>query len=212
MSTVANFLSVLPKGTPPELLTAIGDAARDALDRHGLSAFIAPREAALAHEAGHAIVGAHEGLAIRAVTICSRSVALVGRVWGGRCIEAGAWTTGPDTTAEDDLRRARFVIAGLAGEAVTGLDTPASSLDELALSQFVNLNAAAKLADSSLSNAEYSAYAQRLWHDQVWGVAITILRANHEPFTQLAGHLNQHTRVQGAKLRKVLAQVKRIAP
>src|SRR5262245_30571822 len=68
------FLAFLPKGTPPELITAIRDAARAAFDRHGASAFTAPRESAIAHEVGHAIVGAHEGLAIREITISSRSV------------------------------------------------------------------------------------------------------------------------------------------
>ena len=61
-----------------------------------------------------------------------------GRCWGGLCSEAGGvWTSGPDSHAEDDLRRARFIIAGLAGEALTGLDKPGSSLDELALSQLI---------------------------------------------------------------------------
>ena len=129
---------MLPQGTPPELIA--GDRRRrpqDALDRHGLAAFTMPRDAALAHEAGHAIVGAHEGFAVRSVTIFSRSVSGL-EAWGGFCTEAGgAWTTGPDTSADDDLRRARFIIAGLAGEAITGTDKPGSSIDELALSQLI---------------------------------------------------------------------------
>ena len=88
-----------------------------------------PRNAALAHEAGHAIVAAHEGMAIRRVTVFSRCVSGV-ELWGGLCLEAGGWTTNNDTSADDDLRRARFIIAGLAGEAITGTDKPGSSLDE----------------------------------------------------------------------------------
>jgi hypothetical protein len=52
---------VLPQGTPLALMTAIQDAVRGALDRHGLSAFMMPRDAALAHEAGDAVVATHEG-------------------------------------------------------------------------------------------------------------------------------------------------------
>jgi hypothetical protein len=55
----------LPQGTPIELEAAIEKAARDALARHGLSAFTMTREAALAREASHAIVAAHEGFTVR---------------------------------------------------------------------------------------------------------------------------------------------------
>jgi hypothetical protein len=64
---------LLPQGTPPQLI------------RHGAVAFEAPREAAIAHETSRAIVGTHEGLTIRRVTICSRSEPILGRVWGECC-------------------------------------------------------------------------------------------------------------------------------
>ena len=54
---------------------------------------------------------------------------------------------------------ARVIIAGLAGEAMTSNDKPGSSLDELALSQFIVLNAAVKRNDDD---------AKRLWHEEVW--------------------------------------------
>jgi hypothetical protein len=208
----------LPQGTPPELVRAIKCAVYDALDHHGLAAFMMPREAALAHEAGHAIVATHEGVTIRRVTIFSRSMSGVA-CWGGQCMDAGGtWTTGPDSSADDDLRRARMIIAGLAGEALTGLDRPGSSIDELALSQLVGLNAAFKLDceaaafdDLNRSDAEYSAYAQRLWHEQVWDVTLAILRANREPFFQIVKHLHEKEKVQGPKLRQALAQVRRIS-
>jgi len=212
MSTPHALLSILPKGTPPELITVIEDATRRACDRHGVAAFTAPREAAVMHEIGHAIVGAHEGFRIRQITIYSQSAPGFGQVWGGRCMEAdGTWTTGPDSSVDEDLRRARFIIAGLAGEAMAGVDKPGSSIDELALSQLVGINAAVKLADPGLSDAEHSAYTQRLWHEQVWGVAVAILRNNYKPFMKLAEHLHQNERVHGGKLHKILAQVKRIA-
>ena len=55
----------LPQGTPIELEAAIEKAARDALARHGLSAFTMTQKAALAHEASDAIVAAHEGFSVR---------------------------------------------------------------------------------------------------------------------------------------------------
>jgi hypothetical protein len=201
----------LPQGTPPELVAAIRDAAFHALHEHGAAAFAAPREAAIMHETGHAIVGAAQGFEIREISIFLRSTP-GGEVWSGRCIEIGGpWTTGPDSSADDDLRRARFIIAGLAGEAITGVDKPGSSLDELALSQLIGINAGVKLGDPTLNDEAHSAYVQQLWHEQVWGVAISILRANREPFMQLAGYLHRDERVKGRKLEKVLAQVERRA-
>jgi hypothetical protein len=196
--------SAPPATQAADLTATIEDVARRVLDQHGASAFVAPRDAAIVHEASHAVVGAHEGIKVREVAISSRSVPPLGEVWGGYCTEAGGiWTSGPDTSVADDLRRARFTIAGLAGEAMAGLDKPGSSLDELVRSQEIGLNIAAKLADSS---------AERLWHEQVWGVAVAILRNNYEPFRQLAEHLHQHECIRGGKLRKVLAQVQRVAP
>jgi hypothetical protein len=46
-------LATLPQGTPPVLTMVIEDATRDALDRHGLAAFMMPREAAIAHGSRH---------------------------------------------------------------------------------------------------------------------------------------------------------------
>jgi hypothetical protein len=196
----------LPTGTPPELIEAIEDEIRDVFVRHGAAAFEATREAAVTHETAHAIVGAHEGLTVRRITIFSQS-----GMWGGRCMLAGgAWTSNADTSADEDLSRARFIIAGLAGEAMAGYDKPGSSIDELGVSQTVGSNAALKLADPKLSDAAYRVYAQRLWHEEVWGAAVEILRANYEPFWQLAEDLNQHERLHGNKLSKVLAQVRRI--
>jgi hypothetical protein len=208
--SITDYLPILPQGTPPEVVAGIRDAALRAYHGHGAAAFEASIETAIAHEVGHGIVGAAEGFGIRSLAVFPRTAPGLGQVWGGRCVEAAAtWTTGPDTSAEDDLRRARFIIAGLAGEAITGHDKPGSSLDELALSQFVGINAAVKLRDLTLSDEAYSAYVKQLWHEQVWGVAVSVLRANWEPFNQLAGYLHRDKYVHGRTLDKVLAQVKR---
>jgi hypothetical protein len=201
---------MLPQDTPPQLISAIADAACSAYHKHGAAAFAAPREAAIAHEVGHAIVGAAQGFRIRKLIVFPRTAPGFGEVWGGRCMEAGGtWTTGPDSSAQDDLRRARFTIGGLAGEAMCGLDKRGSSLDELALSQLVGINAGVKLGDPTLTDEAHSAYVQQLWHEQVWGVAVAILRANYHPFMQLRERLRQRECIEGPMLRKVLDQVKR---
>lgn len=208
------FRSILPKGTPPELIAAIEDATCDVANQDALAAFEMSRDAALAHEAGHTIVATHEGLIIESVRIFARSVPLFGKSWGGWCAEKDSkeWTTGPDSSADEDLRRARVVIAGLAGEAIAGVDKPGSSLDELALSQLIGLNAAFKLADPTLNDEAYSAYAQQFWHEQLWRRTLAILCGNQDPFNRLVEHLHQTEIVEGGKLRAVLAQVRSIAP
>jgi len=205
------FLSNLPRGTPPELATAIEDAVNDAFGRHGPPAFMQTREAAIAHECGHGIVGWHEGLIIESLRIFSRPSPL-GNLWGGWCAEKDdkEWRSDLDTTVESDLSRARMIVAGVAGETVCRLDTPGSSLDEVALSQFISLNATAKLADPELSQDEYDAYAKQLWHEKVWSVAINILCANHELFMQLAERLDRKEKINGGKLRDMLAKIRRL--
>ncbi len=204
---------MLPEGTPPQLTQAIQDATRKTLARDGIAAFTMPRHAAVAHEAGHAVVGAHEGFAVRRVTVFSRPVFGL-EAWGGFCAEAGgAWTTGPESSVHEDLRHAQFIIAGLAGEAITGTDKPGSSIDELVLSQLIGANAAFKLDDDpGRSDDEYRAYAEQLWDEQIWRVAIAILTANREPFMQVVRSLEEKERMAGARLRKALAQVRRITP
>jgi hypothetical protein len=202
----------LPHGSPLELIDAIKAGARDVLNQHGPTAFEMSREAALAHEAGHAIVGAHEGLIIRRVTISSRHVPNFGTLWGGWCTEGGGrWTTGPDSTADEDFSRARFIIAGLVGEVVTSTHKPGSSIEEVALSQLIGANAGAKLTDHNMSHEEYVAYQERLWNERVWRVAGIILIDNRAPFLKIVEHLHQHEIIKGGKLRKILANVKRIA-
>jgi len=203
---VAVYLPALPHGMPPEIVAGIKDAAVRAFAQHGPAAFEASRETTVIHETGHAIVGAAEGFRIRELKIFQRSAT----VWGGRCEEdAATWTSGPDSSAEDDLRRARLAIGGLAAEALCGLDKPGSSLDELVVSQFLGVNAGAKLDNFSPNDEEHTAYVKELWHEQVWGIAVADLRDNREPFCELAELLNQHEHLKSAKLSKVLDKVKR---
>jgi hypothetical protein len=151
-------------------------------------------------------------LTIRRIEIHSKPDPTFGSVWGGRCVEAGwGWTSTNDTTAEEDLRRARFIVAGLTGEVLAKLDTPGSSIDEERLSRELGVNAALKLRDPALSQAEYVTFAINLCDQRVWRVAEAILRANWDILNQLAVHLDQHEQVKGNQLQKLLANVRKIA-
>jgi hypothetical protein len=59
-----------------------------------------PRNAALAHEAGHAVVATHEGGTIRRVTIFSRSMSGI-ELWGGQCMDAAKLDDHPERSDEE---------------------------------------------------------------------------------------------------------------
>jgi hypothetical protein len=185
---------------------AVTAAVRAVLGEHGPAAFAMPRDAAIAHETAHAIVGAHEGLKIRSVRITAYALSGVRElVWSGCCDEAGPWSCGPHTTVDADLSRARMTIAGLAGETVIGLNKPGSSLDELATSQSI----VAGVVAIKLGHPNDEASLLRFWNERVWSEALRILRANRLPFYLLAEALAAREVVKGKKLREILRRVHR---
>jgi hypothetical protein len=196
-----------PQGaTPPEFLAMLDAATHKTYGQHGVSAFTAPREAALVHEAGHAVVATHEGLAVRSVSVFRRGVPPL-EAWGGWCAVDGtsAWRSGPDTTVENDLSAARIVISGLVGELACRLDKAGSSLDEIILSQTLAVNAAIKLGMAT------DAQGEQLWNERVWRETFAILRENWDAFNELVAHLDQAGKLKGGKLRRVLGKVRRRA-
>jgi hypothetical protein len=137
-------------------------------------------------------------------------------------MNADGWTSGPDTTAESDLSRARYLIAGLVAEVLTKKDKPGSSLDERGLVNMLVNNATIKLlgetpfetlaeADAHGCSAERLAYFTKLGDEQVWDAAVAILRNNWDLFQQLAQELYRRHRIKGSALQKILSKVKRIA-
>jgi hypothetical protein len=209
-SSANPLLSILPKGIPPAVIGAIERETHKILTSHGIAAFLMSRDAAIVHEVGHTIVAAAEGQIMQSVRIFSRSTP-VGTAWGGWCdCDDEDWTSGPDSSVESDLSRARIIIGGLVGEAITGMAKPGSSLDEQVMSQVLAHNAAVKLADHS-SDAACDDFAEQLWREKVFDVTIAILRANEGPFEQLAGLLDRKGKVKGHKLRAVLDQVRGIS-
>ena len=196
------FLPRWPIGTPGELIAETDIFAGKILAKHGIKAFAMPFEAAVAHESGHVIVAAAEGCKIDKVCLIRSMLPALGEIWGGKFLERNRWTRDANTPPQDDLRRARIVIAGYAGEKAYGVARPGSSLDERALSYFL-----AVLAADNLKRTDW----QALWHEQVWKPIKPVFETNRRPFEQLMDALCSHERVQGAKLQTILSHVKPIA-
>ena len=100
-----------------------------------------------------------------------------------------------------------MTIAGLAGEAFARVDKPASSLDELVISQMLGANAVRKLKPE-LNLEQLNTESERHWHEQIWRAVLLILRKNAVPFTRLSNYLFEKEKIRGDKLRKILAQIK----
>lgn len=86
------------------------------------------RETAAAHESGHAVVTAAEGMSVRSVRVCVERRPWGGethRVWGGETTERAPWWLRPEMGTGPYLQRSRIVIAGLCGEIIAGLTHPA---------------------------------------------------------------------------------------
>lgn len=114
------------------------------LKEEGPSAFQMPREAAVVHETGHAIVAHHEGTAVARVSVFDDGIK---GIWGGytkfkkKNPDIDAATTPVPTI----LSQARIVIAGLVSEATSPWYHKASSIDELLVSQMLAHWAARRL-------------------------------------------------------------------
>ncbi len=131
-----------PVRLPPEIAAGviddIGREAKRLLAEEGARAFEMPRSAAIAHEAGHAIVGAHEGLIIVNVEVFRRD-GIWGPIWCGRTDEPGPWGFEATTPIATMLARVRYMLAGLAAEYLFEPDgaRSGSSLDEIVLTQMI---------------------------------------------------------------------------
>ncbi|KAI93431.1 hypothetical protein T281_16745 [Rhodomicrobium udaipurense JA643] len=114
----------------------------------GPEAFDCPKTSAAWHEAGHCILYVAEGFEVRSTSIFP-IVHKGTQQWIGKT-DGGVPYTGPDTTAQDDLRHARRIIAGFASEALFDRRNckPGSSLNERILVTCIAHSAAAKLGVS----------------------------------------------------------------
>ena len=181
--------------------------AMEIFQKEGASAFEMPREAAAIHEAGHCIIGKLNGFKIKKVSIFEKTLPAAeaafrgyDKVWYGRTEESPQrrWEVGPSANASDDLKRAQFVIAGLAVEAMSQWKREGSSLDELALSQLIAAEAARKLGVD----------AKQLWNSEVWKLTILTCRHNLEVIDKIADRLLKVGSITGSVLGEMLNEVK----
>jgi hypothetical protein len=177
---------------PRDLRAAIEAAMFDAFVEHGPAAFAAPRQGALAHETGHAIVLAHECISVLAVSVSTPD----GQHWTGAC-DSEPLTVGPGADPDSNLQQARISIAGHVAERVTGTGAPASALDEYFDSCYFSKLAAAKLSCDPVM----------LWEQQVRRKTYQILQVNRAPFDQLVALLDATGKVEGEALQDILARV-----
>jgi hypothetical protein len=188
------------------LTVAVAARAKEVLIEYGPAAFDLPREAAVAHEAGHAVVAAALGLPVEFVKVTP--VADYAGAWTGLCqVTTGAWLMTRDSPLPDILMHAKYLVAGLAGELVCKVALPGSSLDEVMQAQILAAMAADKLFPDA-SREQYAAAAEHIWNVGILGMAIIILRANRGPLDALMHKLDRRGEVRGHSLQTVLARVK----
>jgi hypothetical protein len=189
---------------PPEsnvaLQQCISEAAKRILANEGLDAFAMPKSAALAHETGHAIVGAHEGLTILKVKVFERGTG----IWCGAVDETSSWSINDATPTETALARARYLIGGIAGEAVLDPDNfrKGSSLDEIVLSQVL----IAGIWQERHEEFPGVEYPNEIWQ-QCWRQTCCIVKLNEDVGRDLIRKLERSGRLYGKPLAASLRRV-----
>ena len=196
---VPNALLVMSERDREALAPVLCEYAAALLKAEGLRAFENPRSAALAHEVGHAIVGAHDGLKITSITVWRHKT--LDRAWLGITNERRRWSITPTTPIREALTRACFIIAGEAGEVVLDPDgyRKGSSIDEVALSQRIVLGYARILGDEP----------ERLWN-AVRSRAAHIIGHNKHLAQELIARLDRTQTLRNRAMHDVLSQVQQI--
>jgi hypothetical protein len=182
----------------------IGKQINKLLVEQGVGAFEMPRSAAIAHETGHVIQAAHDGIRVERVRVFSRDV--FGHVaWGGwtySCEGRGAF--GPDSSPELVVRKVCTLIAGVVAEGV--LDPAGyrdgSSIDEVVVAQV--------LIDQLAQRAEYSNIVPRRLWGACWGRTVALIKHNETPARELMRKLDLTQTVRGKPLAQVMAQVQQL--
>jgi hypothetical protein len=193
---------------PPEIRTdVIEDIAREArrlLATEGLRSFEMPRSAAIAHEAGHAIVGRHQGLTIVRVEVFKRS-GPQGEVWGGATNENAPWRIDTTTPTAGVLARVRYMVAGIAGEPILDPDgyRRGSSLDEIVLSQMIYV----RVMQERSSEFVGVDHPHEIWSGCWWQTCV-ILKHNEDIARDLMRKLARTGCLRGKPLAASLRQVR----
>jgi hypothetical protein len=208
MRKIANILDIFPEPDRSELTARLIRYGEKLLSDEGPRAFDMPRSAALAHEAGHAIVFAHDGIEVECVAIWHGTHPMTGiPAWcGGTFERKRRWKLGPQSPLDDVLKRAGFMIAGEAGEAVLDPDgyRRGSSLDEVVGSQ-------ALVAAYAPPAAAEARGGETLWR-KVRARSAAIIYYNKAVARDLIERLDRTQTVRGRALKEILARVQLLRP
>lgn len=187
--------------SPAAIAAWASDALRLAADgvvAQGAAAFDCPRSAAALHEAGHCVVYRAEGEHVT-VTRIWHEFFLDRRNWLGLTKGTGRWRVAPDTPPADDLRQARFHLAGVCAELAFEGDQfrAASSVEEIAVARQIILSAAAKL------DVEFAPLMAGQF------LLVTDILGRHRATVDaIARELIRRGSLKGARLERLLAGVK----
>jgi hypothetical protein len=173
----------------------------------GVNAFISPRREAAAHEAGHCIIFAADGVDVLFTRVWpatpSPRVRRVfkrkrGLFWVGWTETAGLPKIADQHSAvADDLRYVRTLLAGQCGEALDrGGARSGSSLDEIILAQMICQTVASKTG----GDAEAIYVRQR----QIVVDTLAVFRAEHRQITKA---LMRQQRLDGGELKQLIRSV-----
>jgi hypothetical protein len=174
--------------------------------QHGDGAFKVTREMVAHHEAGHAVIGACEGLAVTRLELFRKPMPGLS---AGSCLPGfrlGQYfvdrrhKVDAHSDAIADLKEARIIIAGRAAEMLSPHGRPGAALDELTLSQTIAELAARKLRVD----------AEELFECGVWRPALAACRLNRATINRIARRLLGRGVVDGSRLQALLRGVKRL--
>ena len=197
----------MPPAIAAELREKLLRETDELFAKYGARAFENPRGAALVHEAGHAIVGQHDGITPARVAIWKHPAASkypvdprhrwVGNNWWSRRLDPIDLSTDRVETA----KRVTLMIAGAAGEKLLAPEEwrEASSLDEIVLAQFACQVASDN--DDILGAALWAICTDR---------AVTIIEHNEAVARELIAALDKTETIRGTPLAKILSRVRKI--
>ncbi len=174
----------------------------DAYAREGKRAFEAPREHAALHEAGHAVISQVENIAVKHVRVDDRWIAGM-QCWSGYTLSQHQVNTDAHTTVEQDFLSMRMIIAGVVAEQCFLPDYRAgSSLDEVVFGHMIAINMSGKMRGGDV---------EQILLMTVNSIAMD-LRGNERTLRAIADALMHSRIVRGERLRKQLANVRRVSP
>jgi hypothetical protein len=195
----------VPAPLAQDILRTIEEKVRELLGTEGMDAFAMPRSAALAHEVGHCIVGAAQGMKIDSVAVFARKGPF-GLAWGGITNEPQGWQFSPAMPTSAVIKRARFILGGLCGELVLDPEgcRSGSSLDELVLSQVCVAGVVQDRPGDFGGRAEEEVW-QEVFKQTCW-----LIKSNEDAARALIRKLDRAGELKGKPLAASLHRVQRV--